>query len=318
MRTETFVSNGLEPIGEGEENKVFVDPENPDRVIAERKEGAEKESSRQAKGRYYLTKIVHALLPDNIPDVYQSTMAADGQQTIVRERVAHSEGQVNLQDVRKKGEDEAEAGRALIEEMGTSMQEIALKLEDIGLGFGIDENAGNYTKDAAGNVRYLESFLPWRIDPSSPDGLERLFDSEALRSAIRNMPEMDAQQQCEGYLQRLEALVADERQERGGRAEVLASKEDPKKAQLEASFILFELNHPLDALFAITTMEEALSSEARRSAKSDLGPLLSQLNDLSDRGVLSVAQYGALAEKFQKLSCAVGMINGGKVDHEVR
>src|SRR5687767_12610518 len=98
MRVEKFESAGREPIGEGKENKVFVDPKNEKRVIAERKEGAEKDSFRQLKGRYYLTKIVHELLPLHIPDIYQTTQTSTGQQTIDRERINHSESHAQLQE----------------------------------------------------------------------------------------------------------------------------------------------------------------------------------------------------------------------------
>lgn len=211
MRIEKFESAKLEPIGQGEENKVFIDPNNEKHVISERKESAEKNSFRQLKGRFYLTKIVHALLPEHIPDIYQTTQTATGKQTIDRERIIHSETHTHLQNIRKLGENEYEAARAINEEMGESISEVTSKLEELGLGFNIDENTGNYLKDALGNVNYLETFNPWQADPSSPDGIELLFDIETLREAIEKIPNQQTKKNCESYLNRLIALVEEEK-----------------------------------------------------------------------------------------------------------
>jgi hypothetical protein len=62
-----FESANRTPLGEGKEKRVYADPNNEKRVIAERKESAEKETYRQLKGRYYLTKMVHLLLPETYP-----------------------------------------------------------------------------------------------------------------------------------------------------------------------------------------------------------------------------------------------------------
>lgn len=57
------------PIGVGSEKRIYNDPINKDRVIAKFHEHIE-ETVNQTKARYYLTKILHLLLPKNIPDMH--------------------------------------------------------------------------------------------------------------------------------------------------------------------------------------------------------------------------------------------------------
>jgi hypothetical protein len=315
MRIEKFEAEAanLEPIGQGNENKVFVDPNNEARVIVERRENAEQDTFRQLKGRFYLTKIVHALLPENIPDIYQTTQTSTGQQTIDRERISHSEGHTNLQEVRKSGGDEYMAGQAVNKEMGKSMSEITSKLEEIGLGFNIDENSGNYTKDESGNVYYLETFNPWQADPTNPDGIEILFDTEALETAIEKISDKQTKQNCERYLQRLLILANEEKQK--ATVEAGIQQVVPEISKLEAAFVLFELHHPVEALLSITTAEEALKSEERKNAKATLVSVFVQMNSLLSENYVTTEQYQKLNEKYQKLNRAIGIINGGMVDH---
>ncbi len=100
MRLESFASDGITPIGQGEQKKVFVDPKNEKRIIAEIKKATsvEKYSPRQLKGAFYLTKIIHNILPKNIPNIYQVSTTTEGTQTIDRERVAHTSGHAALQE----------------------------------------------------------------------------------------------------------------------------------------------------------------------------------------------------------------------------
>lgn len=114
MRFGEFKPGPAKPIGEGKEKKVYVNPENPDRVVAEIKNPKEIEfkaddpipySPRQLKGAFYLTKIAHLLLPKNVPEIYQAGESAQGQQTMDAERIAHTPGQEALQIAYKLGAD---------------------------------------------------------------------------------------------------------------------------------------------------------------------------------------------------------------------
>ncbi|MCF7865357.1 MAG: hypothetical protein K9M11_02520 [Candidatus Pacebacteria bacterium] len=317
MRLENFESAGLEPIGEGEENRVFVNPQNETRVISERKESAEKNTFRQMKGKFYLTKIVHALLPKHIPDIYQVTETSSGQQTIDREYIVHSESHARLQNAKKNSDVEMEqaAGQVIIDEAGEKINEVDSKLEDLGLAFCIDKNLGNYIKDDSGGIHYLETFNPWQADPVGPGSIEVLFNEETLREAIEKIPDEKTKirEKCEGYLKRLMTLVNEESNMIPVEIDAQMNREEMVK--LEAEFASFESNHPIDLLMSITDAGEARKSEERTSAKRALGPLLASLNLSRNENYITAEQYLKFNERYQRFSRAVGMLNGGTVDH---
>ncbi|TRZ80014.1 hypothetical protein D4R86_05055 [bacterium] len=213
MRLNKFESAGISPLGEGEQKKTFINPEDERKIISETRESAEKDTPRQLKGRYYLTKIAHLLLPKNIPDIYQAGESRNETQTVDTERISHTLGHTFLQEERRSGADEGFARKQMIEEMGAGMGEVDLELERIGLGFNIDSNVGNYTKDEAGNVYYLETFKPWQADPVNPKELEVLFDEDELRGAIEDISDQETKEKCTHYLERLLALLEEEKQE---------------------------------------------------------------------------------------------------------
>lgn len=184
MRLDTFRSVGRKALGEGDDKKAFVDPREDERVILEiKKDGTgEKYSPRLLKGAFYLNKIAHLLIPNSVPEMYQASESLDGQQMFDRERIAHTPAHKRLQMDRRSGRDEERSKTRMEREMGSEMQEVDLELERIGLGFSIDPNVANYSSDKAGNVRYLETFMPWgkpggRV-PATP---ELLFDYQEPR-----------------------------------------------------------------------------------------------------------------------------------------
>lgn len=217
MRLNSFESAGRKFLGEGNEKKVFINPEDENRVISEIKEGSEKDTPRELKGRYYLTKIIHLLLPKNIPDVHQVEESSSGKQTIDTSRISHTKEHSLLQEMRQPGSGSEEgfesAKKMIVDDMGAEMHELDLKLEQIGLGFNIDPFVGNYTKDEAGNVHYLETFKPWQVDVVNKKDLEVLFNEESLRSAIEEISDPGTKEVCLQYLERLLTLLAEERQE---------------------------------------------------------------------------------------------------------
>jgi len=86
MRFESFNTSDQQPLGVGEDKETFINPADPERVISvlKEKKGIEKESPNKLKGAYYLTKIAHLLLPENIPEIYQAGESKDGQQSFDR------------------------------------------------------------------------------------------------------------------------------------------------------------------------------------------------------------------------------------------
>lgn len=315
MRLGKFESAGLDPLGEGDQKKSFVNPENERRIISETKKEADKDSPRQLKGRYYLTKIAHLLLPKNIPDIHQARESHDGIQTVDTERISHTPGHTLLQEIRRSGGDEESAKKQILEEIGGGMGKLDLELERIGLGFNIDGNVGNYTKDEAGDVYYLETFKPWQVDTVNTRELEILFNEEELREAIGDIPDPATKEKCTRYLERLLTLLEEEKQELQERHKTNLMECGPHIEELEAMLILHLREEVLVVLDTIKTKEEALNSQKRKSVKDALIPILEKLTVLREKTNITDDQYDKLYEKYKILSRAVGIINSGMVDH---
>ncbi len=315
MRLSKFESAGQKPLGEGSEKRSFINPEDERKNISEKKGGEEKDTPRQLKGRYYLTKIAHLLLPQNIPDISQVRESAEGKQTIDTERISHTQGHALLQELRQLDKDEEPARKQIIEEMGKEMTDITLKIADIGLGFNIDENVGNYTKDEKGNVYYLETFKPWQVDTVNPKELETLFSEEELRKAIKGISNQEMQEKCTQYLDRLLVLLGEEQQELQKHPETNLMDSGPHIKELEAILAPFMMGDILATLRAVKTEKEALDNTERKSAKQALNLIFSRLKNLKEETNITDKEYDKLYEKYKTLSRAVGMINGGAIDH---
>lgn len=319
MRLEQFQSAGQEPIGEGKDRKVFVDPKNKDRVIAETKADAEKETLLQLKGKYYLTKIVHNLLPENIPDVYQTGEAKEkdgGVQTIDRERITQSTEHEKLKLALRNEDENAvnEAEKLVIENIGAEMSALDMKLSEIGLGFNIDSTIENYTRDDQGNVRYLESFTPWQVDIVNPKELEVLFDEEALREAIDQVSDEKTKNECLRYLDRLLELLEEERVE-------LHEQKEPERPDCRERVGAFETKYApyfsketLAHLNAISSVSEALNDVKRKSVKIILGEILTELQSMKSETNISDEEYAGLYAKRNALMRAFGTLRNGAID----
>ncbi len=219
MRLGKFESAGKEPLGTGKDKRVFVNPKDESKVISvEREDAWSKDTVRQLKGRYYLTKIVHIIFPKNIPDVYQAGESVEGKKTVDAERVPHTPGHALLQEVTYGGinlgmEPIRSAKKQTAEELGGEMEKLNSELHRIGLVANIDTTLSNYTKDEKGNVYYLETFKPWQVDSENKEFKYMMFDEEKLRDAIAGIPDEAARKKCERYLDRILALAEEERKE---------------------------------------------------------------------------------------------------------
>jgi len=318
MRLEKFESVDVKSIGEGDEKKVFVNPGDERKIIAERKDETERDTPRQLKGRYYLTKIAHLLLPKNIPDIYQASESSAGKQTVDTERIFHTKGHRLLQEARRSGGGEESAKEKIIEEMGEKIGELDLELERIGLGFNVDPNVGNYTKDEKENVYYLETFKPWQPDIVDKKELEILFDEKEMENAIKNEPNQKIREECEGYLNRLLVLFEEEKQELQKKAieKETKSNSSPLIKDLEAMFEIFLKEELLKNLNAIKTEEEALNSKERDFAKQGLTGMISKLKILGKGTDITNEEYSRMQDNYKILANAVGTINRGMVDHD--
>jgi|SRR3989344_1077545 len=315
MRLDNFeVPPDAKPLGEGGERRVFVDPANEKRVIAETK-SEQQETVQKLKGRFYLTKIVHLLLPENIPDMYQAGESKEGTQTIDRERVSHTPGHAALQKAFQregydKEKDDDPAVQQLKEELGKGLGDIADKLSDLGLAFSIDVELQNYTKDEKGNVQYLEAFNPWEVDVVDPNKLEVLFDEEGLREAIGKLPDEGAKKECTSYLERLLILMKEDEQELQEKNRMAKENREecgPFVAEVKAWLTPFTGEETLATLNAIETEKEADNSTERALAKKALISVCKQLEFLKGSTNITPEAYDELEQQYKILYRAVGI-----------
>jgi len=91
----------------------------------------------------------------------------------------------------------------------------------------------------------------------------------------------------------------------------------PEIAEFEGLIASFESTHSLAELHAITdlTPKEAPMHPVREPAKEALVPITDMLNKLKRETNITPEKHEELKSEYRRLSRAVGMINGGKVDH---
>lgn len=312
MRFGEFKPGPAKPIGEGKEKKIFVNPQNPERVIAEIKKPKEAEfkmdapidySPRQLKGAFYLTKIAHLLLPKNVPEIHQAGESVEGQQTIDSERVTGSAEDTSYTEIDK------------IEE----------KFERIGLRLLIDEAGGmdNYSKDEDGNIKYLKTLVPWEVSKmGARHQVELLFDENDLTKAIKKLkdsktgPVRGANEEAASYLERIKELYDEEVQAYAeSDQENLKDSEEGIK-EVEALFEAYPQNHNMEFLISITDLDVALVNEERIAAKADLMAAWDHMQRLQQETKISQAQYNELDKKFKELRRVVlGVARGKVIDH---
>jgi hypothetical protein len=194
-------------------------------------------------------------------------------------------------------------------------------LEKIGFGFALDQNIGNYTKDEAGNTYYLETFKPWRADDVDPRELEVLFDQEALREAIDELPDQKTKDECLQYLERLLALLEEEKKntkelQENREASLLDCTPGIEKLEaIMAPFLEERILASLHEIKSYKTVDEVLSNEERTRAKQARDLIFSQLKFLQEKTNITAEGYKELYEKYMTIRCAVGALSGGIVDH---
>ena len=317
MKFGRFESAGLKPLGSGDQKNVFVDPGNEKRVVSEIKKEAEKDTPRQLKGRYYLTKIAHLLLPENIPDIYQAGESHEGGQNVYAERISHTAGHALIQKARQEGGDEAAALKISVKELGRGAWDLDLELERIGLGFNVDDkNIANYTKNEKGSVYYLETFKPWRVDDFDKNELKVLFEEEDMRDAIDGLSDQETKEKCLKYLERILELMTEEEKELRERREASLQECGPYVEELEGILAPLLTAESLTLLHSIETEEEAMASLERTFARKARVPILKKLQFLEEKTTnVTDEQCADLRQKYKILDRAIGTVNGGKVDH---
>lgn len=214
-----------EIIGEGKEKLVYADPENPEKVIAEFKEGESEETAQSLRGRFYFTKILHMLFPKNIPDIHLA--AKNGKSVIVLERKRLGGLYRRLEEIAveyaQKDDKDTEGMRALEAESRVVSQAHTRKVtSDVAfqrfneamenIGAKVDRHPVNFGYDRDGNLVYLDNdFRPWQLHlfVKGPK-VEYLFDKEKIVQAIDSLRDSD-KERAKQYLERIEKIAEEER-----------------------------------------------------------------------------------------------------------
>ena len=315
MRLRNFESGKYEPIGEGGEKKVFVDPENKDRAIAELKGDESRETLGQLKGRYYLTKIVHHLLPENIPDIFQAGESKEGVQATDLERISHSELSAKLEKSKSSKQPKKELEDKFLEEHGEKIKILETKLHDLGLGFIVDPELSNYVVSDTGQLHYVESLKPWNVYSGDDPEVDVLYEREILQNAIEQIQDEGVKKRCVDYLNRLDRLIEDER-------EYLNNL--PKEAKLEAQDTIqnideamekFSEKHDLEYLTQLTDAKVSANDPRRLAARDDLRKIFDKIEFLEDRTNVLEEDIKRIRSIYNDFMNAVGVINHSDILH---
>src|SRR3989338_10688468 len=84
-------------IGHGSEKRVFHDVDHPRGVVGVFHDEVNYRGPEYAKAQFYLTKILHLLLPNNIPDMH---LAATEPRVVALDKVVLSHAQEDFNEVR--------------------------------------------------------------------------------------------------------------------------------------------------------------------------------------------------------------------------
>ncbi len=193
------IEKNQEPFGIGAEKKVYQDKENPDRVVSVRH--TRESLSREAKGRFYLTKILHLLFPKNIPNIHLSSAKPN---ITVRKKVELDSAHHTIREryLEKRTIDESKE-KHIFEAMSAianNPKVRALKNDLNNAGVDPETFPGNFGIDNEGYAQYIEDFDAFAISG------EPFFDAEKLTIAIDRLPEKE-QKQAMHYLEKLKFLA---------------------------------------------------------------------------------------------------------------
>lgn len=165
----------------------------------------EKESPMAAKGRYYLTKIFYLLFPEHVINMHLSSSDPN---IIVMDKVNFIGAQ-----------EELSASQTLTKELQLSLDDrlsslakdsgIIEKFQTAGMS-NLDSNVRNFGMAEDGTIKYCDTLAPWeRID----DRLLLRYDSTRISEAIIKKLHGEEQSQALKYLERLNKLFEQEKQD---------------------------------------------------------------------------------------------------------
>lgn len=199
-------------LGVGDEKVVYEDPNNPELVVSLHKEdtGDRELSPSEMNARFYLTKIIHLLFPQSIPDI---AMSASEPNLIKRKKIqfdSDHDAIRRLRLLREEGEEPSEELIQASKRVGEKIKsdgnvlQLAKALENLGVD--VDRASQNFGYDVEGNVIYIEEFNALRM---AADGPQPWFDIDKIERAIEGLDDKK-REQASTYLERLKKLIAEE------------------------------------------------------------------------------------------------------------
>lgn len=199
---------------QGREKKVEPHPTLPDHVIGKFHEAAL--SERYVRARFYLTKIMHLLFPENIPAIYQSTTEPNQietqRQDLDGDHLWYRKYQEKVENGAPTNYDELRA-RNIENKYNRNPKAVKFqdKLHSLGIISDDIYSPVNFTLDENDNPIYLDSFSPWYVHKGiDGTGLRLKFDPAAIEEEILSLTGPDPQTAQSAY-KRLMSLYEEER-----------------------------------------------------------------------------------------------------------
>lgn len=202
----------------GQEKIVCYDPHNKQRVICFFRPGYRSESKRFIKARFYLTKILHLLFPDNIPDMiwtgykplaYASKKVETDHEHQEFNRLAtrYHQGEWRLSERLNEMENEH------FKKYGSCCWDLRKKLMDLEVF--IDKGEVNFAiSPDSGAVLYLDHVDPWYFPRGKGYGVKEWFNYSKIEHVIDRLKPKE-RKRVEKFLMRLRVLFEEEKAEFG-------------------------------------------------------------------------------------------------------
>lgn len=220
-------------LGHGSERHVYPH-EDSNKVVkiihTDKYEVFEPGNENAIKGEFYLTKILHFLRPEIIPDIH---LTSHKYQATVNERKNTGEDHNIIRDASVRNYQAEQQGKTVnysADERSASANLRALVNEsniyqeftDLGLtSDAIDYSAHNFSETQKDSIEYIDSVLPWNnYRKGAPTrAFKQFFDAEKIKTAILAKPASPEQTRA---LQWLEHLIQLADTEKIKRAELIA------------------------------------------------------------------------------------------------
>ncbi|MDO8429812.1 MAG: hypothetical protein Q7S73_00385 [bacterium] len=182
----------LKSLGRGVEKEVFENPDNPDLTLGIYHEYKD-ESVNLIKARFYLTKILHMLSPENMPDIH---LVSSNPKLIVMDKVEGNDLVDEEKDWKKRQQE---------------IKKLKDKFSNIGINI-LDDTPANFRYDYNGNLVYLDNLYPWGQSLRSSENKSTVFyyDEKKLEAALKSLKEQGNRELGLSYLERVEILRKEE------------------------------------------------------------------------------------------------------------